>query len=69
MKEIKLKDLKPLFGGKVVLYVGERVECDDFFFKDIYVGDVEKIPDDLLEKEVISILAKRTGILDVNIEK
>lgn len=60
---MKVKDLESFVYCEVVLYVTD----DKLIYKEIYAGDMEKMPDDLLEREVSFIRAKRREVLDIHI--
>lgn len=63
--KLKVKDLKDLIFDKIVIYRTDKI-YDDFI--DLYKGEVEGIPCDILSLTVHSIGAKRKGILDIEVE-
>lgn len=60
---MKLRDYITVIFDSVVIY--EQVGED---FHDLYKGKKSNIPDNLFEREVNSIGAKRKGILDIRVK-
>ena len=60
---MKVKDLKGYVYDKIILY---RSESDDF--TDIYKGDIDNLPNTMLDLEIKTIGAKRRGIIDIRVE-
>ena len=60
---MKVKDLKGYVYDKITLYWSES---DDFV--DIYKGDIDNLPNTMLDLEIKTIGAKRRGIIDIRVE-
>lgn len=62
---MKVKDLVSKCYDTICIYTPYDEEMLDFL--DLYKGDKEHIPDDLLNKTVRIFGAKRKGIIDISI--
>lgn len=63
---IRLRDfLKVVVLEDVCLYYKE----EDSEFKDIYNGSCYKVPEDLLDAEVMIVSAKKKGVLDIRLNE
>lgn len=63
---MKVRDLKNHIYEKVSIYKQKNGSWD--CFEDVYNGDMQSIPDELLDFEVNIIGAKRKGVVDISIE-
>ena len=54
-----------IVGDKVCLY--EETSEEDIVYKDLYQGDLMDVPEELLEKKIRVIGAKRKNIIDVEV--
>jgi len=59
---MKVKDLISVIFDKVIIY-----KANDDGFKDIYKGEINSIPLDILEMKVESIGASRKAVLDIQV--
>ena len=67
---MKIRDLAPYVYEKSYIYY-EKTSPEDYLsveYIDVFVGLLKDAPNDIQEKEVSSIGAKRKGILDIRIE-
>lgn len=65
VQDMLLKDIKNILGDKVVIYREVVIEARSETFENLYIGDVENIPVDVLLMTIRIIGAKRKGVLDI----
>lgn len=67
---MKIKDLAPLLAstGKIAIYeaVGEDI---DAVFPDLYVGFQDKIPPELLKRDIVGVGVYDQGILEIQVRR
>ena len=63
---MRVRDLKSHIYEKVSIYKQKNGSWDDF--EDVYNGDMQTIPEALLDFKVNLIGAKRKGIVDISIK-
>ena len=66
---MKIRDLAPYIYEKSYVYY-EKTSPEDYLaieYIDVFVGFLKDAPNEILEKEVASIGAKRKGILDIRV--
>ncbi|GEM_PF-1650461 len=64
---MRIRDLKNHVFEKVSIYKQKNGNWDDF--EDVYNGDMQEIPDELLDFKVNIIGAKRKGVVDISIKE
>ena len=62
MKDIQVKELLGVIFDKVIVY-----KTNNEGFKDIYKGNTNDIPLDILEMKVKVIGAKKKGVIDIQV--
>lgn len=62
---MKVKELRSIIFDKVVIYKANNENDGDF--EDIYKGDINNIPLDILDMKVRCIGAKKKGIVDIQV--
>ena len=60
-----VKELTERCYETIIIYI--NLDDDYIEFKDLYKGSTEKIPKDLLNKEVRCFGAKRKGVIEISI--
>lgn len=64
---MKLKEVRPLLAGIVVLY--EEAEAENEYL-DIFIGNCRDIPAEILEREIAVLSASPRGeMLDIELKK
>ena len=65
-EKMKLIDLKNsiMFFDKICIYV----ELGAGEFKDLFIGDISDVPENILDRDVISIGDRRKGNLDIQLK-
>lgn len=63
---MKVKELVSCCYDKIIIYASYDDEMMDF--KDLYKGDKDNIPGDLLELDVKCFGAKRKGFIDISVK-
>lgn len=66
---MKLKDIKNNIYDNVCLYKKDQQNQEYNYYKDLYKGKMQDVPDEFLEFYVDIIGAKRKGILDIELRK
>lgn len=62
---MKVKDLVSCCYDTIIIYTNTDDEMLDF--KDLYKGNKDNIPDELLELTVRCFSAKRKGVIDISV--
>lgn len=62
-KKMKLREMVDYLGGDVVIYQNTGDDMEPYL--DLYQGNYCKIPEELLDREVRMIVAKKKNVLDI----
>ena len=62
---MNLENLTPYIFDKITIYKESQNHHNDFAFEDLYKGNVDDVPEELLKREVCSIGAKRKNMIEV----